>query len=223
MFKFLLDVLFPPRCLICDKHSRILLCPECEPKLKIADTLFCGSCGARLPRGRRECHPKFPCLMGAATIYEAESKELIWGLKFRYLKSAAEPLARLLGTYFSKLNLPAATWTIVPVPLSKERERERGFNQAELIANRFAGFTGLPLNLNVLKRTKHTAPQSELKGHELRFKNVQGCFEAAVNPAPKAVILIDDVITSGATLSEAAKALKAAGARKIIALAVAKA
>ena len=111
------------------------------------------------------------------------------------------------------------------MPLSEERRRERGFNQSELIAGIFARHVGVPFETRTLVRTKHARPQSEIRGRDLRLENVRGAFLVPDEEAVRggSFILVDDVTTSGATFLEAARALKRAGARTVIALAVAEA
>lgn len=125
----------------------------------------------------------------------------------------------------STFNFSPLTCAVIPIPLSKDRLRERGFNQSLLLAKAVADHYRLNLVDNVLKRTKETKTQSGLKDWEERKENVKNCF-ALENPElikGKNIILVDDVYTSGATMNEAAETLRANGARKIIALVIAKA
>ena len=105
------------------------------------------------------------------------------------------------------------------VPLSVERLRERGYNQAELM---LWGYLGKRPNLNPLKRIKHTRPQTELSRKE-RLENVKSAFEVEGDVSGLRILLFDDVMTTGATLRECAKALKKAGAKEVLALALARA
>ncbi|MBI4085940.1 MAG: ComF family protein [Candidatus Liptonbacteria bacterium] len=251
MFTWLLDVLFPPVCLNCRQSvkSGESICISCFSNIKIFNTLFCGKCRARLPSialapGLRSqsgsfggvgkeslvtikkiCHKDFPYLLGAAADYQDETvKQLVRSLKFGFIKSAAGSLASLLVSYAEGVNYRITAFTVIPIPLSRARERKRGFNQSFLIAKIFAGHFGLELNPNILVRDKNTMAQSEIKDFEKKRDNVKNCFSIksldSVNG--KNFILIDDVVTSGATFFEAASALKRAGAKKIIALAAAK-
>lgn len=167
-----------------------------------------------------------PYVLGAATDYADDIiRELIHGLKFNYLRKAAEPLGALLTTYAR--TLPQEIFSnaiIVPIPLGKKRYNERGFNQAELIARTLAKSLAIPLSSNFLVRTRETKAQSEIRDREERAQNVQACFVIQEEIDPKTtIILVDDVTTSGSTFHEAAQVLKSAGAKKIFALAVAKA
>ena len=120
------------------------------------------------------------------------------------------------------------TFTVIPLPLSKERQRARGFNQSSLIARSVAEQLSLPYTENILHRTRHRPPQSETEDVEERKNNIRGCFAVAegagaVPAAGKNIIVIDDVVTSGNTFNESARTLKDAGAQRILAVAVARA
>ena len=135
----------------------------------------------------------------------------------------AEILADLLENYLQKYKiwLPKEA-LLVPIPLHKNRERKRGFNQAKLIARHLSERLGLELAENVLKKTKATRPQIELRAEERR-KNLTGAF-AVSDPQKiqnKIILLLDDVKTTGTTLEEAAVVLKQAGAKRVWAITVA--
>ncbi len=202
-----------------------VLCDECFSGIKIHETLFCARCRNRLPHNKKVCHKDSPYLLGAAADYADRTvRELIHNLKFKSVKDAAEPLARILGEYVSSLGIEFKNFLVVPLPLSKVRERERGFNQSELIAKIFAEKMDLPISTNLV-RTRNTSPQSEIRDLGARRKNVENCF-AVRSPSKfekQNIILVDDVTTSGATLDEAVRAVKDCGVKRILALAVAKA
>lgn len=238
-----LDFIFPPVCLHCGIHLRDraakntlfpgatasgALCRPCLETISLYGTLFCGKCYARLPIGKKICHRDFPYILGAAASYSDQAvQDLIHGLKFRRIADAAVSLSETLVRYAEKA-LPLTSLkqhVVVPIPLSRERERARGFNQARLIADLFAKHFGFPMHVGALERIRNTGAQSELKSYEERRENVKDCF-AVLEPEAvqgKRIILIDDVTTSGMTLYEAARTLKSAGAKDIIALVVAKA
>ena len=227
MFTWLFDLLFPPTCLNClhGVQSGEAVCASCFSSIKIFGTFFCGKCRARLAENKKICHLDFPYLLGAAADYHNETvKNLVQNLKFGFIKSAARPLASLLVNYAESVNYPMVGFVVVPIPLSKKRERKRGFNQSFLIAEAFASHFGLELNPRLLLRNKNTKAQSEIKDFEKKRENVENCFsiKSPDSVQGKNVILVDDVVTSGATFFEAASALKRAGAKKIIALAAAK-
>ena len=237
MLSFLFDVLFPPICLNCRqsvKHGETV-CDSCFSGIKISKTFFCGKCYARLPAEvstkaglatvKKICHQDFPYLLGAAADYQDTTvKHLVRNLKFGFIRSAARPLAFLLVHYAGNTNYPTTGFAVVPIPLSRARERQRGFNQSFLIAEIFANHFGLELNPDILIRNKNTKAQSEINNFAEKRGNVKNCFSVKRPDSVqgKNFILIDDVVTSGATFFEAAGALKRAGAKKIVALAAAK-
>jgi ComF family protein len=238
LFDRVLEYLFPARCLGCNTPTGPgrAACEPCLAGVRMHATLFCGSCKSRLPGGKRTCHPSFPYLLGAATDYETPLiRALVHGLKFENVTDAAKPLGALLVRYLESLppfahftdSNPsnAHAFTVVPVPLGARRLRERGFNQAELIAAAAAEHFGFPLGVNVLVRTQNTPAQSAKENFEERHANVRGCFALADTAALRSerVLLIDDVTTSGATLFEAATVLRKARVRTVIACAVARA
>ena len=144
--------------------------------------------------------------------------------------SAAQPLAGLLYSYLIKTRLletvPGAI--IVPIPLHRSRARRRGFNQAELIARSLLSLVSEPksgLETENLVRIRNTASQTSRRTYDSRKENIAGCFRV-LHPERvngKTILLLDDVYTSGATMSEAVSVLKSAGAHRIIALTVARA
>lgn len=225
-FDTFLNLIFPSLCLGCRKSTKGLpICGECFSAIPIHQTLFCGICRARLPNNTKICHKDSQFILGSAADYGNDAvKNLIHGLKFQYVRLAAVPLAELLSRYFANVQLSTLNFVVIPLPLSKERLRKRGYNQSELIAEIFAKRFNLIRNTNSLIRTKNTLPQSDTKNLSERRRNVSGCFSVK-NPElvqGKNVILIDDVVTSGATISEAVSALKRAGAKNVLALTVAK-
>ena len=223
-----MDIIFPPQCLSCgvDVPSNEVICRERLLKVRVNETLFCGKCGARMAANRRICHFDFLYFLGSVGSYRDEIlKNLIWSLKFRSIKLVADPLSDLLYNYSNKIDFSWDSFTVVPLPLSKRRERRRGFNQSALIAERFAKKAGLLFENKALIRQKHSPPQSDLKKWESREKNVKDCFSVVDRGKleGKNVILIDDVTTSGSTLISAANVLKEAGVRRLVALVMAKA
>lgn len=224
---FFLELLFPAKCAGCGANPEkgAVLCEQCAKSLESYDSLFCGKCLARLPNGKKICHPDHPFILGACLRYHiGAAKGLIKALKFGRNKKVAGYLASRLAAYLKKLPIELDRYEIVPIPLSPARLRDRGFNQAKLIAETLSPLINIPLLDNGLIRRKHSLPQSEIHGRKERFQNVSGAFLAKTEiVAGKNIILLDDVVTSGATMLEAARALKTGGAKKIIALAAAKA
>lgn len=237
----MLDIIFPPICLNCRKYliGDKFICDDCFRLIKINSALFCPICKSRLADNKKICNhskkiqPYFYLLAAAGNYDDAVLRNLIHGLKYQYLKNSASFLGELIFRYLKNLPLPFVKnqksavngqWLIIPIPLHSSRERQRGFNQSKLIAEFIAEKFNLPL-IEILKRIKNNKPQVGLKGNEERIENVKNCF-AIQNPKlveKKNILLIDDVFTSGATMNEAVKILKQNGARRVIALVLAKA
>ena len=230
MLKALLDIVFPPVCLLCGERSlKKGFCEGCGgliEKERIASPI-CIVCGIPFPSSRGvdhacgRCEEERPSFISARSAFVFEGKVLDAIHKFKYGRdtSLAGPLAALVrGSH-----IPQSPCLLVPVPLHPGRLRERGFNQSLLIARELSRITALPLAYNRLRRARDTGQQVGLKAAE-RKKNVSGAFTVD-EPGffkGKKLLLIDDVITTGATLNECAKVLKKAGA-EVIALTVARA
>ncbi len=142
----------------------------------------------------------------------------------------AEPLAELIYKRLREVRLRSeiersrTSIIIIPIPLSRKRLRQRGYNQSELLGKFLSDKLSVKISSNVLYKTRETISQVEIKDRSKRLKNLQGAFEVK-NPETiknKSVILIDDIITTGATMAEASRVLKKAGAKKVIGLVVAK-
>ena len=200
IFNKILAVLFPQKCLGCKKENEIL-CPDCLGKINRPDT---------------------PYLNGihiAANYQDLVLKKALWMLKYQGVKHLAKPLAEIVKERVWK-KLETENWLVVPVPLSKNKLRHRGYNQAELIARELSD----NVRADILFKKFHTKSQVEVKDKEERLANIIGSFEVR-NPETikgKKIILIDDVLTTGATMREAKKVLKQAGAKKVIGVVVAR-
>jgi ComF family protein len=163
--------------------------------------------------------PPFERARGAG-FYAGSLRDALHALKFRGKRALARPLAALIREQCAAVVASGAD-ALVPVPLGRARLRERGFNQAELIAERLGGLLDLPVRRRWLVRIRETAPQTELAAAERRA-NVGGAFVAAPGVAGQHVIVVDDVLTTGATCRECARALRAAGARQVDVVTVAR-
>lgn len=175
---FFSDILFPPACLVCARElDASVLCPACERSIEIYKTLFCGTCGARLPELKKICHRDAAYVFGAATRYDdASVQTLIRALKFHGVRGAATPLAGLLIRYLEGLYLSLDNFTIIPIPLSSKRLLGRGFNQSQLIRRIVAEHFSLRLEENLLLRSLHNTPQSETDDIFERRENIRGFF-----------------------------------------------
>lgn len=224
----LLDILFPSSCLSCGADTtatRAVLCQTCLDSIPVHSAFFCPLCLARVPDPRFRCHPA-AFLAGAAVSYdEPSAKALVKALKYQGVRSAALPLGTLAARHLALAAPPGflQNAVLVPVPLSASRRRVRGYNQAEEIARVVADELRLPLEPELLRRIRHTKPQTEIAGRDERLKNVAGSFAASEDARGHTVLVIDDVYTTGATMGEAVRTLKAAGARRVYGITAARA
>jgi ComF family protein len=153
-------------------------------------------------------------------VYGGGVREAVLALKLGRPRALARPLGDLVREQCAA-TLPETPDVLVPVPLGRARERERGFNQAALVAERLGERLGIRVRPRWLVRLRATAPQSELDA-DARRKNVTGAFAAPSTVAGAHVAIVDDVVTTGATVAECARALRRAGARRVGVLAVAR-
>lgn len=245
LLRYLRDALFPPQCLVCETKldPRVRFSAVCEPcfaKIPVRSGFTCSVCGARQPSLVNECH-KNTLLLAAATEYaNHEAQTLIRALKYERAHAAAKPLAALLTRFIETHPVLArGPIVLVPIPLHTAKERARGYNQSMMIAHDLAKlFLASPVSPlasrggpiftlapHALRRTRNTPSQTTLLSHAERARNIKDAFEIrdACMIQGAVVFLVDDVSTSGATIREAARILKSAGARSVLGLVVAKA
>jgi ComF family protein len=151
---------------------------------------------------------------------EGAIREAVHSLKYHGVRAAAPQLGQLLAQYLEGHPMPGDV--LVPVPLHPRRLRRRGYNQSALLAREVSKLTSLPVKEELLVRVKDTPPQVEAASLEDRRKNVAGSFECVGDVRGQAVLLVDDVVTSGTTMAACAAALKSAGATSVWGLALAR-
>lgn len=214
-----IDLIFPPQCGGCGKEGQ-RFCARCVASLEYIVSPLCAYCGyparhagvARCGVCRALPSGDLAGLRSAA-LFAGPLQRALHRLKYRRDVILADSLAQLLHTAWQQQRLPRGL--VVPVPLSAERQRERGYNQAGLLARGFADLAGLPYRPAAAARVRHTASQVHLSAGA-RQQNVAGAF--AARPAGvrgQTVLLVDDVCTTGATLAACAAALRAAGAVEV--------
>lgn len=219
IISYLKDFLFPKRCVGCEKIDTFL-CPGCMKDLILIKKTKCLFCGKINVLGLcAKCKKETGVVQGYSYCYfkEGPAKKLVYALKFKGMKELGETMAGLMAVGFlenSKDIDNIAHYVIVPVPLDKERYRQRGYNQTQLIAQALAKKLNLKLENPLLKKVK--PPQMKLNKKE-RQLNLVGAYSAKI-ASPKKVILVDDILTTGATIKECVKTLKKNGTKKIIAI-----
>lgn len=228
--KFLLDFLIPVKCIGCQKEGAAL-CEKCSEKIQVFNAPICFSCRKRLPvenfsQNNFLCHPKnrIRCVFVAANYSDPVLKETIQKYKYKNIHELNQLLSSLIiGSLENFVHTISPeeknSWVMVPVPLHPKKERSRGFNQSFLIAKIVSEYFNIFLDVTSLKRIKNTSPQAQIKNKDERLKNMEGAFQVSSGSdlKNKNILLIDDILTTGATLDACAKALKIGGAGKIIA------
>ncbi|MCX7779157.1 MAG: ComF family protein [Patescibacteria group bacterium] len=229
---FCLDLIFPKICFGC-RSEGFYLCQNCLEKIPLTDKFSCYFCGQLSFWGRscEKCQRKFYLtgLISACSHQINLIREAIKALKYEYLKELVQPLSGLLikclrsSHFFSNFSQSSSQSLVLPIPLHRKKFLERGFNQAGLIGQEIAREFDLEFRDDLLIRVKNTISQTELEGKK-RFLNVQNVFAVKDRKVieEKIIFLIDDVVTTGATLSEAAKVLKRAGAKEVWGLTITK-
>jgi ComF family protein len=214
-----LDVLVPRRCGLCGAFGEFL-CPACTAALPRADGPRCRTCAAPLAPGAlcRACAalPEQPLAsLTAACCFADGARRLVHRLKYESLSALAEPMGALMAA--CPLPHPGPD-VIAPVPLHRGRRRQRGFNQAELLARVIARAHGVPVAPRALVRVRATPSQVRQASAGRRAANVAGAFACREDLSGRVVLLVDDVATTGATLRACATVLRAAGAVAVHAL-----
>ncbi len=205
----------PPSCLLCGARAvrEYNLCRGCLADLPRVNAP-CSRCGGATDgRACAACinatYPFATCI--APLQYAWPADHLVTCLKYGEQLAAAKTLGRVLGDAAALRERPDL---VLPLPLHSARERRRGFNQAAEIARVAAAVTGLPLRRGLLARRRATAEQAGL-GRRARLRNVRGSFRAAPACSGLHVAVVDDVMTTGATMAAASEALLAAGATRV--------
>lgn len=209
-------------CILCDreldKENRYALCLRCMSEFIFIDN-SCKKCGKPLNANTDYCimcQNNSRHFTRAYSVFEywGKPEKLIYALKFGNKKYIAKYLSAFLADKVMEEEIVADC--VVAMPLGEKRKKERGYNQAELLAKPLAERLNLPYNSG-LERVKETEMQAKTSGID-RIKNVKDAFLATDSFKKKRVLLIDDVLTTGSTMSEAAKALKKAGALEVVGL-----
>lgn len=234
----ILDFVFPAHCLLCNTslssergnpqelNPSFLVCQDCWKSLNILPHPFCPSCRAflDLPQsysGKLRRCPKCPesslVLSRSLGLFDPYYQILIHNFKYKRKITLGRMLGRRLGEILKEDRLLEEIDYLISVPLHSSRERERGYNQSKVLAEEISEKISLPLLDKVLLRKKNTRDQTNLS-LEQRERNVKDAFTVRNNAVlrGKGVLLVDDVMTTGATLRECSRVLKEAGARTVI-------
>lgn len=217
-----LDLVFPIHCAGCGREGDAI-CRQCANELDRLTQPYCRVCASpgvsglcswcsRFPRGFDSLRSPFR--------FEGPVRDAIHRLKYQGERACAGLLAGLMAEYLR--GNPAPVDVLVPTPLHPQRLRRRGYNQSALLAREIGKQLNLPVREELLIRVRNPRPQVETRSQQERRDNVAGNFHSPAEASGLAVLLVDDVATTGSTMSECAFALKAAGAARVHALTLAR-
>ena len=225
----LIDLAFPPRCPLCGEGllAQTGLCAACWSELVIPGEPCCSLCQRPFPDGMADGAICAPCLaeaprhdgIAAGTLYNDASRRLVLSFKRGRHISLAPMMARLMAARMASIGPGVdASWLLVPVPLHRWRLWRRGFNQAALLGREIARIKGMRLEVDALLRTKATPSLGGL-GSKARARAMAGAIAVKPKRAERlrgaSILLVDDVLTSGATSHACVGALKRAGAKRV--------
>lgn len=231
MYEGFFNVLYPRRCPVCFEileDQKRICCPSCYKKVKRVKQPYCYQCGKPLRSARQEycsdCKKRKKSFDRGFSVveYDAVTAPSILAIKYKNQREFLEVYGWLAKKQYQDIlkNLPIDS--IIPVPLAKGKKRKRGFNQAELFGKEISRWLGVPLNLKLLIRKKETAALKTLSPLERRavLKKVF-CWKEEAYRGEKAVLLVDDIYTSGATADACARVLKEHGIQRVYILTMA--
>ncbi|MBT6254494.1 ComF family protein [Candidatus Uhrbacteria bacterium] len=210
------NAIFPQQCIKCQRDG-FLLCVECRAVFVCRYPQHCPGCDAITTYGARCSEHYDHSLDGvvSATWYaNILSKKLVRLWKYRFVREAEPHISSILSQWLNATQqVPSKNWVIVPVPLHPMRARARGFDQSIVLARIIAMELGIDLELNLVKRARHfQKPQASLSDKKRAERSFDGVFEVNTNIiVPPNVILVDDVYTTGKTMSAVARELKRSG------------
>lgn len=239
--RFFTDLVFPPRCPGCGgiisfgnrfsyyegkEEEASFLHRKCRARFEYNDRSFCKRCGTPVEEGKEFC---LHCMGGMRSfeegrsvfLYQGSAKDAMMEIKYKSAREYCEffgfAAAAFLGSWIRSRNIGI----LVPVPVHPQRRRQRGYNQAEELAVCIGRRLGIPVRADILLRVGNTKAQKELNPEERRM-NLMGAFDIGKQPPPDtAILLVDDIYTTGATMDMCAWTLKTKGnAAKVYCLSI---
>lgn len=217
-----LQAVYPRRCPVCDgivRQRGEKICLECMGRLKLLTPPWCMCCGKKVEEGEeycRDCRERKHMFERGRALYEYDSAaESLYRFKYAGRREYAEFFGEQITDYLGDFIRDIRPDGFVPIPLHRRRQARRGYNQAALLADAVGRRTGIPVYRHLLVRVRNTAPQKKLNRAE-RQNNLKKAFNIPENDVKlKTILVFDDIYTTGSTIDEAARALRAAGAERI--------
>ncbi|MCD8036735.1 MAG: ComF family protein [Clostridiales bacterium] len=216
MINYLSKLIFPERCVFCSRPT----------KLHSAEPYICEECAEHMPylnRRARLAEPTPGRIRGLSVFRYEAVKDTIFKMKYEGYRQYGKIMGNLMADYILENDMQVFLNAdiLVPVPLWSKKEKERGFNQAELLAEGISEKIGIPCVGHFICRTKNTTPQNGLE-HEARRENMRNAFSIneKYSAVGKKVVIVDDIYTTGSTVFECAKTIFAAGAKDVYYLAL---
>lgn len=229
LWKTILEIIFPKKCIGCNQIDKNFLCQNCQQKIQKIDYFFCPVCKQGSFEGYTHSFCQYRTSLKrviAPFKYQGLIKEMIRQFKYCGIRELGEDFSKLIAEFLENRKIELSSdYILVAVPLHQDREKERGFNQAEKLAKSLSEKLSLQHNPRLLLRNRDTPSQIKLSKKE-RQNNVKGAFSINLDFTDsvknKNFILVDDVFTTGATLNECAKVLKRLRAKEVWGMVVAK-
>jgi len=217
----LLDLIYPITCPFCNKISKEGICSTCRKTVKTIEEPRCFSCGKPVKAMETEycydCSKTNVAFDQGKSLYLHQEKvvDALYGLKFFNQRINGQLLGEELASHFYKEIKRWGIQEIVPIPMHPSKQRRRGFNQSEVIAEGLGKALNIPVNNQLVYRIRKTKALKDLE-REQRIRNLDGAFGIPKSrKVPKVVLLVDDIYTTGVTMNKVAKVLKKAGCEKV--------
>lgn len=225
MTEYLFDWIYPRRCAFCDGillRKEKYLCRKCQKQMPAPiREPRCKKCGKPIEREEREychdcsSHPQNYDSGRGLFLYQGALKNSLMGLKFHERKEYGEFLGKLMCRYGKEFILRVQPEVIIPVPIHKKKRRVRGYNQAELLADKISSGFSIPLRTDLVLRKKFTKAQKELSRQDRR-KNLEQAFYVDCRAGKyERILLVDDIYTTGSTVNAIAGKLKRQGVKEV--------
>lgn len=217
--QYVLDLVFPVSCLVCGQDNTFL-CVQCQAKLPRLTEQQCLVCQTPSPFGKTHANcgtrVSIDGAIAGLTYQDRNVQKIIEVFKYNFVSDLSILLSNFMieGINNQRLSDYFQDFTVVAVPLHIRRFHWRGFNQAQLLADKLAVSLNLHTDENLVRRQKSTQPQTKLTAQQ-RKQNMDNAFSIVGDVINKKILLVDDVVTSGSTANELAKILKRAGAEEV--------